>query len=93
MRPEILDALAGVRDFGSVTRAVLELCEPFGPVHALQMTHNRGLARVACLVELESPQQQERLVRALGAKSVNGAASIEIPVASDFSRGAAAQVL
>ena len=70
---------------------MLELCEPFGPVHALRMTHNRGVARVACLVELESPKQQEKLVRALGARTVNGAASLEIPVSSEFSSGVSEQ--
>jgi hypothetical protein len=89
MKPEVLDSLTEARDFYSLTKAVLELCEPYGPVHAFRMTHNRGIARVACLVELESPKQQERLVRALGARTVNGAASLEIPVNGEFTGGVA----
>jgi len=91
MKPEVLDTLGEVRDFYGLTKAVLELCEPYGPVHAFRMTHNRGVARVACLVELESPKQQERLVRALGARTVNGAASLEIPVTSEFTGGVVAE--
>ena len=37
---------------------MLALCEPYGPVHAFRLVHNRGAARVACLIEMESPKQQ-----------------------------------
>ena len=84
MKPEVLDTLGDAPDFYALTKAVLALCEPYGPVHAFRMTHNRGAARVACLVELESPKQQEKLARALGARTVNGAASLEIPVTDQF---------
>src|SRR5260221_9577015 len=90
MRPDIVEKLGEAQDFCALTKSVLALCEPYGPVHAFRMTHNRGAARVACLVELESPKQQEKLVRALGARSVNGAASIEIPVTDEFAGGVAA---
>jgi RNA recognition motif-containing protein len=80
MKPEVLDTLGGVRDFHSLTKAVLDLCEPYGPVHELRMVHNRRAARVFCFVELESPRQQTAMVRALGARSVNDAACFEIPV-------------
>jgi hypothetical protein len=39
---------------------------------------------VACLIELESPKLQPALARALGAKVLNGAACLEIPVDKDF---------
>ena len=90
MKPEVLDMLGEARDFYALTKAVLALCEPFGPVHALRLVHNRGAAHVACLIELESTKQQPALVRALGARTVNGAASLEIPVTDGFSSGAAA---
>jgi hypothetical protein len=63
---------------------VLSICEPFGAVHAFRLTHNRGAARVACIIELESPKQQPALARALGARTLNGAACLEIPVDKDF---------
>jgi hypothetical protein len=84
MKPEIAEKLAAARDFYSLTRAVLSMCEPFGPVHAFRLTHNRGRARVACLIELESPKQHPALARALGARTLNGAACLEIPVDRDF---------
>ena len=80
MKPEVLDTLGGARDLRALTQAVLDLCEPFGPVHSLKLVHNRGMARVACLVELESPKQQTLMVRALGAKAVHDAACFEIPL-------------
>jgi len=80
MKPEVLDSLGGARDFHSLTKAVLDLCEPYGPVHEFRMIHNRRAARVFCFVELESPKQQTAMVRALGARSVNDAACFEIPV-------------
>jgi hypothetical protein len=84
MRPEIIDSLGEARDFYSLTRALLALCEPFGPVHSFKLVHNPGVARVACFIELESAKQQPALLRALGAKMLNGAACFEIPVRKDF---------
>ena len=80
MKPEVLDTLGGARDIHSLTKAVLDLCEPYGPVHEFRLVHNRRAARVFCFVELESPKQQTVMVRALGARSVNEAACFEIPV-------------
>ncbi|HVJ10235.1 MAG TPA: hypothetical protein VNC62_01565 [Burkholderiales bacterium] len=84
MKPEIADKLSDATDFYQLTKAVLSLCEPYGPVHAFRMVHNRGSARVACLVEMESPKQQQALARALGGRVLNGAACLEIPVEKDF---------
>ena len=84
MKPELAEKLGDARDFYSLTKAVLAMCEPYGPVHAFRLVHNRGAARVACLIELESPKQQPALARALGAKVLNGAACLEIPVDRTF---------
>jgi hypothetical protein len=84
MKPEVAEKLCEARDFYALTRAVLSMCEPFGPVHAFRLVHNRGAARVACLIELESQKQQTALARALGARVLNGAACLEIPVDKDF---------
>jgi hypothetical protein len=84
MKPEIAEKLGDAHDFYTLTKAVLSLCEPYGPVHAFRMVHNRGAARVACLIELESPKQQQALARALGGRVLNGAACLEIPVEKDF---------
>jgi len=84
MKPELADNLCEARDFYALIKAMLSMCEPFGPVHAFRFVHNRGVARVACLIELESPKQQPALARALGAKLLNGAACLEIPVDRDF---------
>src|SRR5437763_12402720 len=83
MKAEVTDKLAEARDFYSLTKTVLSLCEPYGPVHAFRFIHNRGASRVACFIELESPKQEMALARALGAR-VNGSVSLEIPVARDF---------
>jgi hypothetical protein len=80
MRQEVLDTLGGAHDFHALTKAVLDLCEAFGPVHEFRLVHNRRAARVCCFIELESPKQQTAMVRALGARSVNEAACFEIPV-------------
>jgi hypothetical protein len=84
MKPEVAEKLSEARDFYALTKAVLSMCEPYGPVHAFRLTHNRGAARVACIIELESPKQQPALARALGARTLNGAACLEIPVDKDF---------
>lgn len=84
MKPEVAEKLGEARDFYALTKAMLAMCEPYGPVHAFRLTHNRGSARVACLIELESPKQQPLLARALGAKVLKGAACLEIPVHRDF---------
>jgi hypothetical protein len=84
MKPEVAEKLSEARDFYALTKAVLSLCEPYGPVHAFRLVHNRGAARVACLIELESAKQQSALARALGGRVLNGAACLEIPVDRDF---------
>lgn len=84
MKPDLMEKLAEHRDFHSLTKGVLALCEPFGPVHAFRFVHNRGASRVACFIELESPKQQPSLARTLGGRAVNGAVCLEIPVRKDF---------
>jgi RNA recognition motif. (a.k.a. RRM, RBD, or RNP domain) len=84
MKAEVMDKIAGARDFYSLTKALLAMCEPFGPVHSLKLVHNRGAARVVCFIEMESPKEQPALVRALGAKVSDGAACLDIPVSEDF---------
>jgi hypothetical protein len=84
MKPEVLDKLAGAPDFYTLAKSVLDMCEPFGPVHSFKLVHNRGAARVACIIELEYPKQQPALARSLGARALNGAACLEIPVGKDF---------
>lgn len=79
-----MEQLRDTHDLYSLTKAVLELCEPYGPVHSFKLVHNRGAARVVCFIELESQKQQPALVRGLGAKVINGAACLDVPVAEDF---------
>jgi len=90
MKTEVMERLRGARDFHALTGALLSLCEPFGPLHALKLVHNRGAGRVVCFIEMESPKQQPALVRALGAKVIDGAACLDVPVDEDF--GAADEV-
>jgi hypothetical protein len=87
MRPELAHQLRDAQDLYSLTKDVLRLCEPYGPVHSFKLVHNRGAARVVCFIELESPKQQPALVRALGAKIINGSACLDIPVGDDFEGG------
>ena len=84
MKPEVMDKLGEAHDFCALTRAILALCEPFGPVHAFRLVHNRGAARVACYIELESLKQQPLLARAIGARTVDGTVCLEVPVAREF---------
>src|SRR3954470_20981104 len=87
MRPELMQRLREAHDLHSLTRDVLDLCEPYGPIHSFKLVHNRGAARVVCFIELESPKQQPALVRALGAKVINGSACLDIPVGEEFAGG------
>ena len=87
MKPEVMEQLRDASDLYSLTKGVLELCEPYGPVHSFRLVHNRGAARIVCFIELESPKQQPALVRALGAKVINGSACLEIPLAEEFGGG------
>src|SRR5256885_14729498 len=84
MRPEVTARLREAHDLYSLTKDVLGLCQPYGPVHSFRMVHNRGAARVVCFIEMESPKQQPALVRTLGAKVIDGAACLDIRVSEDF---------
>ena len=87
MKPDVLEKLSDSRDFYALVKGVLSLCEPFGPVHAFRLIHNRGASRVACFIELESPKQQPALARALGTRTLNGGVCLDIPVRKDFASG------
>jgi RNA recognition motif. (a.k.a. RRM, RBD, or RNP domain) len=87
MKPEVMEQLREAADIYSLTKGVLELCAPYGPVHSFKLVHNRGAARVVCFIELESQKQQPALARALGAKVINGSACLDIPVAEEFGGG------
>src|SRR4051812_9519325 len=84
MRAEIVNLLRDAQDLYSLTKHVLGLCAPYGPVHSFKLVHNRGAERVVCFIELESPKQQPALVRALGAKVINGSVCLDIPVSEKF---------
>jgi hypothetical protein len=84
MKPEVSEKLRDARDFYGLTKGILALCEPFGPVHSFRFVHNRGASRVACFIELESPKQQPALARSLGTGAVNGTVCLDIPVGKDF---------
>jgi len=84
MTPDVMEKLSESRDFYALAKSVLSLCEPYGPVHSFRFVHNRGAARVACVIELESAKQTPALARALGVSGPNGAVCLEIPVAKDF---------
>src|SRR5258707_15116532 len=84
MNSHILDRLCDAQDFGELTQALVAVCEPFGRIHAVQLTHNKRAGPVSCLIELDSAKQQPALKRALGATGLNGSVYLEIPVAPDF---------
>ena len=84
MKPDVTEKLRDARDFYALTKGVLALCEPYGPVHSFRFVHSPGTASVACFIELSSPKQQPALARALGSRTVNGLVSLEIPVRKDF---------
>src|SRR4051812_37425353 len=79
-----MQRLRDAHDLHTLTRDVLALCQPYGPVHSFKLVHNRGAERVVCFIELESPKQQPALVRALGAKVINGSVCLDIPVSEKF---------
>ena len=84
MTPELLENTSHARDFSALTKVILALCEPYGPVHSFKLVHNRGAHRVACLIELESMKDQPALARALGGRTINGSVCIEVDVRRDF---------
>ncbi len=93
MAPDLLESASRTLDFCALTKDILALCEPFGPVHSFKLVHNRGAARVACMIELESPKQEPALARALGGRSVNGAVCVEFEVGRDFEKATRRKVV
>jgi hypothetical protein len=84
MNPDVAEKLREARDFYALTKGVLTLCEPFGPVHAFRFVHSPGAATVACFIELASSKQQTALARALGTRTLSGSVCLEVPVRKDF---------
>ena len=86
MRSDILDLLRDSQDFGELTQALIAVCEPYGQIHSLQLTHNKRAGRVSCVLELDSAKQLPALKRALGATGLDGSVYLEIPVRGGFAR-------
>ena len=84
MRSDLIEQARGARDFYALTKGILALCEPYGPVHSFKLVHNPGAGNVACIIELELQKQQPALARAIGGRALNGSVCIEIPVRKDF---------
>jgi hypothetical protein len=84
MKPEVTEKLREARDFYALTKGVLALCEPFGPVHSFRFVHSPGAASVACFIELAAPKQEPALARALGTRMLSGSVCLEVPVRKDF---------
>jgi hypothetical protein len=93
MPSALLETTSQARDFCTLTKSILALCEPFGPVHSFKLVHNRGAARVACIIELESTKQEPALARALGGRSLNGSVCVEFEVRRDFEGAARRRVV
>ncbi|HWJ01456.1 MAG TPA: hypothetical protein VNU96_20775 [Burkholderiales bacterium] len=91
MPSALLETTSQARDFCALTKSILALCEPFGPVHSFKLVHNRGAARVACIIELESTKEEPALARALGGRSINGSVCVELEVRRDFEGEGAAR--
>ena len=89
----LVETTSQARDFCALTKGILALCEPYGPVHSFKLVHNRGTARVACIIELESTRDEPALARALGGRSVNGSVCVEFEVRRDFEGAARRRVV
>jgi hypothetical protein len=84
VRADIIEQTREARDFHALTRGVLAVCEPYGPVHSFKLVHSPGAAKVACIIELKLHKQQSALARAIGGRALNGSVCVEIPVRKDF---------
>jgi hypothetical protein len=84
MRPELIQQAREARDFYTLTKGILAMCEPYGPVHSFKLVHNPGAGNVACIIELELQKQQPALARAIGGRALNNSVCVEIPVRKDF---------
>jgi hypothetical protein len=47
MPSALAETTSQARDFCTLTKGILALCEPYGPVHSFKLVHNRGAGRVA----------------------------------------------
>src|SRR5262245_11692313 len=93
MPSALVETPSEARDFCALTKEILALCEPYGPVHSFKLVHSRGAARVACIIELESTKEEPALARALGGRSVHGAVCVEFEVRRDFEGAARRRVV
>ena len=84
MPSALLETTSQARDFCALTKSILALCEPYGAVHSFKLVHNRGAARVACIIELESTKEEPALARALGGRNISGSVCVEFEVRRDF---------
>jgi hypothetical protein len=86
MNRQLPERLGEAQDFSELAQALVAECEQHGQIHSLHLTHNKRAGRVSCVVEMDSPKQQQALKRALGATGTDGTVYLEIPVCGDFAQ-------
>ena len=86
MNRQLPERLSEAQDFSELAQALVAECEQHGQIHSLHLTHNKRAGRVSCVVEMDSPKQQQALKRALGATGADGTVYLEIPVCGDFAQ-------
>jgi hypothetical protein len=84
MNRQLPDRLGEAQDFAELAQALVAECEQHGQIHSLRLTHNKRAGRVSCVVEMDSPKQQQSLKRALGTSSGDAGVYLEVPVCEDF---------
>jgi hypothetical protein len=84
MNRQLPGHLGEAQDFSELVQALVAECEQHGRIHSLHLTHNKRAGRVSCVVEMDSPKQQQALKRALGATASDGGVYLEVPVCDDF---------
>jgi hypothetical protein len=82
MEQEVLKQLSAITDDEALSQAVAALCLPFGNIKSIRvLPDGHSKEGRLCYVELDSPIQQEIMMRKLGGISFGGCAVFFIPAA------------
>ena len=84
MNPRVLEKVKDAPDFLALTEAMMGLCEPFGPIHAMRLVHNKRAHSVTFQIELDSPKRHAALSRELGVTGSGDSVCVALPVRPDF---------
>ncbi len=83
MNQQTLKKLAGLKNSEDLSRAVEDLCRPFGKTRDIRLLHNQKRGEYLCFVEFDPPSISASVIDKLGGINFGSGVAFRIPLPKD----------